>query len=134
MVLTRNTLQEQDKQQRTLSFLLLHYFLLHHLRKMDLLTPYSQKIDLCTENRREIYESCTKALPVIFDAVTGKHHVFFTALKDAADERCWREICHIPIGTPTTTFDIITQPGKKSFKDLRTHCDAIWVGTTSDQQ
>ena len=133
MVLTRNTLQELDNQQRTISSLRLHYFVLHHLRKMDPLTPYSQKIDLRTENGRKIYESCTKALPVIFDAVAGKHHVFLTALKNAADERCWREICHVPIGNPPTTFDILPQSGKISFKDLRSHCEAIWTGTTSDQ-
>jgi hypothetical protein len=68
---------------------------------------------------------------VIFDAVAGKHHVFLTALKNAADERCWREICHVLIGT--ITFDILTQPGKIPFKDLRNHCDAIWAGTTTDQ-
>jgi hypothetical protein len=133
VVFTRNTLQEQENQHRTLSSLRLHYFLLHYSRKMDPLTPYSQKIDLRTENGRKIYESCTKALPVIFDAVAGKHHVFLTALKNAADERCWREVCHVPIGTPPTAFDILTQPGKIPFKDLCTHCNAIWAGTTSDQ-
>jgi hypothetical protein len=133
MVLTRNTLQDQEHQRRTLSSLRLNYCLSHHWRKMDPLTPYSQKIDLRTENGRKIYESCTKALSVTFDAVAGKHHVFLTALKNAADERCWREICHVPIGTPPTTFDILTQPGKISFKDLRAHCEAIWAGTTSDQ-
>jgi hypothetical protein len=79
---------------------------------MDSLTPYLQKIDLQTENGRKIYESCTKALSVIFDAVAGKHHVFLTALKNAADERCWREIRHVPVGTLPTTFDILTHPGK----------------------
>jgi hypothetical protein len=58
---------------------------------MDPLTPYLQKIDLWTENGRKIYESCTKVLSVTFDAVAGKHHVFLTALKNAADERCWQE-------------------------------------------
>ena len=91
MVLTRNTLQDQEHQRRTLSSLRLNYCLSHHWRKMDPLTPYSQKIDLRTENGRKIYESCTKALSVTFDAVAGKHHVFLTALKNAADERCWRE-------------------------------------------
>jgi hypothetical protein len=74
-----------------------------------------------------------KALPVIFDAVAGKHHVFLTALKNAADKHCWREICNVPIGTLPTTFNIPTQPGKLLFKDLHTHCKAIWAGTTSDQ-
>jgi hypothetical protein len=91
VVFTRNTLQEQENHHRTLSSLRLHYFLLHYSRKMDPLTPYSQKIDLRTENGRKIYESCTKALPVIYDAVAGKHHVFLTTLKNAADERCWRD-------------------------------------------
>jgi hypothetical protein len=76
---------------------------------MDPLTPYSQKIDLQTENGRKVYESCTKALPVIFDAVAGKHHVFLTSLNNAVDGCCRREICHIAIGNPPITFDILIQ-------------------------
>jgi hypothetical protein len=41
-----------------------------------------------------------KALPVVFDSAAGKHHTFLTALKNVADEHCWREICMVPIGTP----------------------------------
>jgi hypothetical protein len=48
---------------------------------MELITPYSEKIDLCTEHGRKIYEACTKALPVVFNSAAGKHHLFLTALK-----------------------------------------------------
>jgi hypothetical protein len=43
---------------------------------MDPITPYSEKINLRTEYGRKIYESCTKALPVVFDVVAGKHNSF----------------------------------------------------------
>jgi len=55
---------------------------------MDPITHYSEKINLQTEHGRKIYESCMKALPVVFHAVAGKHHSFLTALKNAADGRC----------------------------------------------
>jgi hypothetical protein len=49
--------------------------------------------------------------------VAGKHHAFLTvALKNIADEQSWREICVIPAGTPSITYDLLTQPGKFNFK------------------
>lgn len=100
---------------------------------MDPITPYSEKIDLRTENGRKIYEACTKALPVVFDAAAGKHHSFLTALKNAADEHCWREICKIPVGNPAVLYDLLVKPGNISMKDLHAHCSTIWNGTTSDK-
>jgi hypothetical protein len=60
----------------------------YHLRKikMDPITPYLEKIDLQMEHSRKIYKSCTKSLPVVFDAAAGKHHSFLMVLKNAADE------------------------------------------------
>jgi len=59
------------------------------------------------------------------------------ALKNAADERCWREICLVPIstgnGTPTLIHDLLIQPGKISLKDLTDYCSLIWAGTSSDE-
>jgi hypothetical protein len=85
---------------------------------MDPITPYSKKIDLSTEHGRKIYEACTKAIPIVFDAVTGKHHAFVMALRNTADERCWREICLVPVGThpDTVTFDLLMHPGKNSIQ------------------
>lgn len=137
MVTTRGTLfQDQERQKRTLSSLRLHYFISNYrLRqtKMDPITPYSEKIDLRTEHGRKIYEACTKALPVVFDAAAGKHHSFLTALKNAADERCWRDVCLIPIGTPPIVHDLLLQPGKITLTDLHSHCSTLWSGTSSDQ-
>jgi len=100
---------------------------------MDPITPDSEKINLHTKHGKKIYESCTKALPVVFDTVTGKHHSFLTALKNAADERCWREICLAPVsvgnGNPPIFYDLLVQPGKF----LLVYCSAIWNGTSSDE-
>ncbi len=95
---------------------------------MDPITPYSERIDLRTEHGRKIYEACTKAVPVVFDAVAGKHHAFITALRNIAGERCWREICLIPVGNQPNivTYDLLTHPGKISMAVLQTHCSAIW--------
>ncbi len=110
------SIQEQERQKCTLSSLRLNYFLLSYCtKKMDHITPYSEKIDLHTEHGRKIYEACTKALPVVFDVAAGKHHSFLTALKNAADERCWHEICLVPVGTPPVVHDLLLQPGKLSF-------------------
>jgi hypothetical protein len=95
-------------------------------------TPYSEKTDLRTEHGRKIYEACTKALPVVFDGTAGKHHEFLTALKNTANERSWREICMIPVGIPSITYDLSTQPRKIKLQDLQTHCLRIWSGTSQD--
>jgi len=92
---------------------------------MELITPYSEKIDLCTEHGRKIYEACTKALPVVFNSAAGKHHFFLTALKNVADACSWREIFMIPIGAPPVNYDLLTQPGKIKLQDLQTHCMRI---------
>jgi hypothetical protein len=99
---------------------------------MERITPYSEKIDLRTEYGRKIYEACTKALPVVFDGAAGKHHAFLTALKNVPDERSWREICMVPIGTPPIIYDLLTQPGKIKMLDLQAHCLRIWSGTSQD--
>jgi len=120
MVFTRATLiQDQENKLRHLRNLRLNYFIYKHRnRGMDPITPYSEKIDLRTEHGRKIYEACTKPIPVIFDAVAGKHHSFATALRNTADERCWREICFVLVGSPpdTVTFDLLTHP-EKNFYD-----------------
>ena len=100
MVATRSSqVQDQERQRCSLSSLRINYFISNNFKnnRMDPITPYSEKINLHTKHGRKIYESCTKALPVVFDSVTGKHHSFLTALKNAADERCWREICLVPV-------------------------------------
>ncbi len=133
MVITRGALlQDQEQQRRLISSLRLHYFIAIRGRRMDPITPYSEKIDLRTEHGRKIYEACTKALPVVFDGAAGKHHSFLTALKNVADERSWREICMIPIGTPPIVYDLLTQPGKIKLQDLQTYCARIWSGTSQD--
>ncbi len=38
---------------------------------MEPITPYSEKIDLCTEHGRKIYEAYMKALPVISSLSDG---------------------------------------------------------------
>jgi hypothetical protein len=117
-------LQDQERQLRTLSSLQLNHFIFVHRanrNRMDPITPYSEKIDLCTEHGRKIYEACMKALPVVFDGAAEKHHAFLTALKNIADECSWREICMIPIRTPSITYDLLTQPGKIKLQDLQTH-------------
>jgi hypothetical protein len=77
MVTTR-AIQDQERQRRSLSSLRINYFVSNNIRtrKMDPITPYSEKINLRTEYGRKIYESCTKALPVVFDVVAGKHNSF----------------------------------------------------------
>jgi hypothetical protein len=132
MVSTRATLiQDQENKLRHLRNLRLNYFIYkRRIRGMDLITPYSEKIDLRTKHGRKIYEACTKPIPVIFDAVAGKHHSFATALRNTVDERCWHEICLVPVGSPpdTVTFDLLTHPGKISIIVLYNHCSAIWNG------
>jgi hypothetical protein len=106
-------LQDQERQLPTLSFIRLNYFIFfHYNRRMDPITPYSEKIDLRTEHGRKIYEACTKPVSVKFDAVAGKHHSFVTVLRNVADERCWREICLVPIGTRPVMYDLLVLPGK----------------------
>jgi hypothetical protein len=104
------------------------------LTQMDPITPYSEKIDLRTEHGRKIYEACTKAIPVVFDAVAGKHHSFVTVLKNIADERCWRDICIVPtgVGASQVTYDLLLHPGKISLADLQTHCATIWNANDAD--
>jgi hypothetical protein len=135
MVYTRSAFnQDQERQLRTLSSLRLNHFIfIRRVNRMDPITPYSEKIDLRTEHGRKIYEACTKAIPVVFDAVAGKHHSFVTVLRNTADERCWREICLVPIGTPPVTYDILIHPGKITMTDLQTHCANIWSGTDADK-
>jgi hypothetical protein len=134
MVSTRAAFnQDKERQLRTLSSLHLNHFIFtHRANRMDPITPYSEKIDLRTEHGRKIYESCTKALPVVFDGAAGKHHMFVTALKNIADERSWREICMIPVGNPSVTYDLLTQPGKIKLQDLQAHCLSIWSGVSQD--
>jgi len=104
------------------------------LTQMDPITPYSEKIDLRTEHGRKIYEACTKAIPVVFDAVAGKHHSFVTVLKNIADERCWRDICIVPtgVGASQVTYDLLLHPGKISLAELQTHCATIWNANDAD--
>jgi hypothetical protein len=73
------------------------------------------------------------AIPIVFDAVAGKHHSFITVLRNTADERCWREICLVPVGTPSITYDILVHPGKIPMAALQTHCATIWASTDSDK-
>jgi hypothetical protein len=104
------------------------------LTQMDPITPYLEKIDLRIEHGRKIFEACTKAVPVVFDAVAGKHHSFVTVLKNIADERCWRDICIVPtgFGASQEIYDLLLHPGKISLADLQTHCATIWNANDAD--
>jgi hypothetical protein len=132
--------QDQERQKRFLSSLRINYFISSSSRRsreiqiMDPITPYSEKIDLRTEHGRKIYEACTKAIPVVFDAMAGKHHSFVTVLKNIADERCWRSICIVPvgIGAAQVSYDLLLHPGKISLADLQVHCAAIWNANDAD--
>jgi len=77
-MVTTSAIQDQERQRCSLSSLHISYFVSNNIltRKMDPITPYSEKINLRTEYGRKIYESCMKALPVVFDAVARKHHSF----------------------------------------------------------
>jgi hypothetical protein len=133
MVYTRAAFnQDQETRLRNLRNLCLNYFIkIRRIRRMDPIIPYSERIDLRTEHGRKKYEACTKVVPVVFDTVAGKHHAFITALRNIADEHCWREICLIPVGNQPNmvTYDLLTHPGKISMAVLQTHCSAIWNGT-----
>jgi hypothetical protein len=125
MVATRSSqVQDQERQRCSLSSLRINYFISNNFKnnRMDPITPDSEKINLHTKHGKKIYESCTKELSVVFDAVARKHHSFLMALKKAADERCWREICLAPVsvgnGNPPIFYNLLVQPGKISFKDL----------------
>jgi hypothetical protein len=104
------------------------------LTQMDPITPCSEKIDLRTEHGRKIYEACTKAVPVVFDDIAGKHHSFVTVLRNIADERCWRDICIVPtgVGASHVIYDLLLHPGKISLADLQTHCATIWNANDAD--
>jgi hypothetical protein len=72
MVITHGTLlQDHDRQKHYLSSLCLSYFITNHRKRMEPITPYSEKIDLCTEHGRKIYEAYMKALPVISSLADG---------------------------------------------------------------
>jgi hypothetical protein len=56
---------------------------------MESITSYSEKIDLCTEHGRKIYDACTKGLSVIFDGKARKHLSLLTSFTNIADKRSW---------------------------------------------